>query len=96
MKEHQLFNMVLLCPDDMKTEESWTAKATKEDLLATYRGWDPLLLKLLDKAEDDKVMKWKLCIYDPLPTWIKGKICLLGDACHPMLFVPSPYVCGAH
>lgn len=92
MKRHSLLNMVLIFPDDdMKTaSESWNEKASKREMLDTFKGWDPVVLKLLRKASDDGVMKWKLCVHNPLPTWSKGKVSLLGDACHPMLYAFSP------
>ena len=30
-------------------------------------------------------MKWALHDRDPLPFWSRGRVTLLGDACHPML-----------
>lgn len=33
-------------------------------------------------AEDVKC--WTLFAYDPLPTWVYGKIVLVGDAAHPV------------
>src|SRR5690606_27694586 len=29
--------------------------------------------------------KWGLFVRDPLPFWSKGRVTLLGDACHPMV-----------
>lgn len=85
MKQHSLFNMVLVFPDDMRTaSEPWTNKASKAEILDTFKGWDPVVIKPVEKlSDDDKVMKWKLCVYDPLSTCSKGKVCLLGDDCHP-------------
>ena len=31
------------------------------------------------------VVKWGLFDRDPMPTWTRGRITLLGDAAHPML-----------
>lgn len=42
----------------------------------------------MDLIPDDNVLIWHLCQHEPLPTWVMGKVVLLGDACHPML----PYV----
>ena len=35
-----------------------------------------------------EVHKWGIYERDPLPTWSKGNVVLLGDACHPM----TPYM----
>ena len=32
--------------------------------------------------------KWGIFERDPLPTWRRGRVVLLGDACHPM----TPYM----
>lgn len=42
------------------------------------------LQKLIELIPDENVLKWQLCDHDNLPTWTRGKLVLLGDACHPM------------
>ncbi|KAF8243105.1 FAD/NAD(P)-binding domain-containing protein [Wilcoxina mikolae CBS 423.85] len=88
IKQHKFYNMVLLHPDGGDSEESWTAKGTKQELIDTYKGWDPVLHKLFKLIPDETVLKWKLCTHDFLDTWVRGNVALLGDACHPML----PYI----
>ncbi|EXJ70950.1 uncharacterized protein A1O5_05942 [Cladophialophora psammophila CBS 110553] len=89
IRHGNLYNMVMCHPDTGFSEESWTAKASKGEILDHFGSWDPVRLrKLLDFIPDENVMKWRLCEHDPLPTWVMGKVVLLGDACHPML----PYV----
>ncbi|KAI5859206.1 putative salicylate hydroxylase [Tricharina praecox] len=88
IKAHQQYNMVLLHPDTSEgSEESWTAVGTKQELVDTYKGWDPVLQKIFALIPDEKVMRWKLCTHGFLETWTKSRVALLGDACHPMLFV---------
>lgn len=82
---HEYFNLVLIHPDGIDTEESWSAEGSKEEVLLQYKGWDPVLEKLLALIPEGKVKKWKLCTHDCLETWIRGNFALLGDACHPML-----------
>jgi len=87
IKAHQQYNMVLLRPDTSGgSEESWTAVGTKQELVDTYKGWDPVLQKTFNLISDEKVMRWKLCTHGFLETWTKGRVALLGDACHPMLY----------
>jgi len=92
IKAHQQYNIVLLHPDTSEgSEESWTAVGTKQELVDTFKGWDPVLQKIFGLIPDEKVLKWKLCTHEFLKTWTKGHVALLGDACHPMLFVaPFP------
>ena len=33
----------------------------------------------------DRTFRWALYDREPLPTWTKGRLALLGDAAHPML-----------
>ncbi|GFF47770.1 6-hydroxynicotinate 3-monooxygenase [Aspergillus udagawae] len=88
VRKHQLYNIVLLHPDRTDVEESWTTRGSKQMMVDDYRGWDRRVTKLIDLVKDDEVLEWKLCQHPPLKTWIKGRVALLGDACHPML----PYV----
>jgi salicylate hydroxylase len=85
VRNHELYNIVLLHPDRHGIEESWTTKGSKQRMVDDYEGWDPIVTKLIDLVPDDEVLEWKLCLHPPLKTWIKGSVALVGDACHPML-----------
>ena len=50
---------------------------------AAFRGWHPLVRDMIDAM--DAPLKWALFDRDPLPSWSRGPVVLLGDACHPML-----------
>lgn len=82
---HKYFNLVLVHPDGIDTEESWSAEGSKEEVLLQFKGWDPVLEKLLALIPDGRVKRWKLCTHDCMDTWVSGSFALLGDACHPML-----------
>ncbi|KAJ6070103.1 hypothetical protein N7499_011990 [Penicillium canescens] len=88
VRNHQLYNVVLLHPDEQGSEESWTTKGSKQAMVDNYNGWDSKVRKLIDLVDDNEVLEWKLCLHRPLRTWIRGSVALIGDACHPML----PYV----
>ncbi|KAL3479960.1 hypothetical protein BJX99DRAFT_244625 [Aspergillus californicus] len=88
VRNHELFNVVLLHPDRHGIEESWTTRGSKQKMIDDYEGWDPVVTKLIDLVPDDEVLEWKLCLHPPLQAWVKGSIAMIGDACHPML----PYV----
>ena len=64
-------------------EESWNALSSREELLAAFKGWHPNIIKLFSRADD--VYKWGLFDRDPMSSWSKGRIALLGDSAHPML-----------
>lgn len=90
VRKHELYNVVLLHPDRHGVEESWTTKGSKQNMIDDYRGWDRRVIKLINLVSEDEVLEWKLCLYSPLRTWIRGSVALIGDACHPMLSVPNP------
>jgi salicylate hydroxylase len=50
---------------------------------AHFRGQRPEVLRLLEKIETWKM--WVLCDREPVKTWTKGNVTLLGDAAHPTL-----------
>ena len=84
----QLFNMVLLVPDDMPEGASTSAGSVAE-MRARYEGWDARITRLLALCDDAAdVTKWRLCIRPGLePTWShpSGALTLLGDAVHATL-----------
>lgn len=57
-----------------------------------YSKFNPDLVALLDKAEEDTLKVWELLDLDPLPTWVNDKLALLGDAAHPYLPRKLPYL----
>lgn len=64
-------------------EESWNALSTQEELLADFKGWHTNITQLFNHVTE--VYRWGLFDRDPMQTWSKGRITLLGDAAHPML-----------
>lgn len=63
--------------------ESWSATATVEEVLKEYDGWNSEVTQLI--ALTRKPFVTALYDREPLPTWINGRIALLGDSAHAML-----------
>jgi salicylate hydroxylase len=63
-------------------EESWTAEAPTEELLAYFDGWDPLLLERIRRCST--LLRGAVFVRQPLDDWAFGRIALLGDAAHAM------------
>lgn len=83
---NELLNFVCIHPEnESEGGDSWNTKAPLERLLEVYKGFDPRALALLSKADPATLKVWKLLDMDILPTWIKGRLALLGDAAHPFL-----------
>ncbi|KAI5861555.1 FAD/NAD(P)-binding domain-containing protein [Durotheca rogersii] len=88
----ELFNMVLLVPDDLPAA-AMTAAGDVAEMRARFAAWDPRIAKVLALCR--AVQKWKLCIRPTLERWSheSGAFTLLGDAVHATL----PYLasgCG--
>lgn len=64
-------------------EESWTTAGNVQELRGFYADFHPDARALLDAC--DSVLKTALYERDPLPRWFRGRLALLGDACHPMM-----------
>jgi salicylate hydroxylase len=79
----ELINYVGFVPADQEMKESWSAPGDANVLRAEFSGWDPRIEGLL--RHDEKTFRWALYDREPLPTWSKGRLSLLGDAAHPML-----------
>ncbi|KAK2625876.1 hypothetical protein QTJ16_005188 [Diplocarpon rosae] len=81
----ELFNMVLLVPDDMPAGGAPTLEGNVVEMRKLYEGWDPRIGKLLGLCES--VYKWRLCIRQPMESWshASGSWTMLGDAVHATL-----------
>ena len=78
-----MVNYVGFVPTDEEMKESWSAPGNSDTLRAEFEGWDPRIGQVLSKV--DKCFRWALYDREPLPTWTKGRLTLLGDSAHPML-----------
>jgi len=79
----RLVNFVCLIDRDAWTKESWTEPGEVKDALAAYTGWHEQVRSIISSVEETFV--WGLFDRAPLKRWSVGRVCLLGDACHPML-----------
>jgi 6-hydroxynicotinate 3-monooxygenase len=68
-------------------EAEWDLKngslpSSQAEMRETFAGWHPTVQALINGSTE--ISKWPLLERDPLPLWSRGRIVLLGDACHPM------------
>lgn len=83
VRRGELLNYVGFVPTTSETVESWSAVGDRDELAASFAGWDPRVTYLLEKVET--CFWWGLYDRKPLRTWTNGRLALLGDAAHPML-----------
>ena len=81
----ELINCVCVVEKPGWEIESWTEPGDYEELKADFAGWHSSLQQLLDGADRQSLYKWALFDRAPLKTWGRGRVTLLGDACHPTL-----------
>ncbi|MEL6829732.1 MAG: FAD-dependent monooxygenase [Pseudomonadota bacterium] len=65
------------------SSESWNTLGKREEALADFEGWHPILTNLLETCAD--IYLWALYDRAPMPSWSQGRATLLGDACHAVL-----------
>ena len=83
VRSGRLLNYVGFVPTEDQTIKSWSAIGDRDELAASFAGWDPRVVGLLEKVES--CFWWGLYDRTPLASWTKGRIALLGDAAHAML-----------
>ncbi len=64
------------------TAESWSLEATLEETLADFADFDAQVGRMIEATP--RLMRWGIFDRDPMPEWGRGRVSLLGDACHPM------------
>jgi len=83
VRSGRLLNYVGFVPTENQTIESWSAIGDRDELAASFAGWDPRVVGLLAAVET--CFWWGLYDRKPLASWTKGRLALLGDAAHAML-----------
>ena len=66
------------------TSESWKETADISEVLEEFEGWHEDVVSIIRATTGGRCNRWALHSREPLDTWISGRVCLLGDAAHPM------------
>jgi salicylate hydroxylase len=74
---------VIIADADRPHRESWGHPVQREAVLTGLAGYAPELTRFLELGRD--WYAWSLFEADPLPSWSKGRVGLIGDAAHPIL-----------
>lgn len=83
VKGGEMVNIVAVTEAAEWVDESWSTRSSRKNMLEDFSGWHENLEQLFSRVDD--VYNWGLFDRDPMESWTKGSVTLLGDACHPML-----------
>lgn len=79
----ELLNFLSMVERDDWQVESWTVQGTTQELANDFSGWHADVQTIIQNI--DTPYKWALMVRAPMECWSKGRVTLLGDACHPTL-----------
>ncbi|KAJ7649696.1 FAD/NAD(P)-binding domain-containing protein [Roridomyces roridus] len=80
-----LINVAAFFEDADQLESGKPGTATREEVLEIFRDAQPKFLRIMDLPLVGPIAKWPLRAVPVLPTWIRGRAALLGDAAHGTL-----------
>ncbi|KAF8179555.1 FAD/NAD(P)-binding domain-containing protein [Mycena galopus ATCC 62051] len=84
-RSRTLLNFVAVFTDSPEGAKGHTPTASREDIIAKFRDFHPKFLPVLDLPAHSEIFKRQLGVLPLLPTWIRGRTVLLGDAAHATL-----------
>jgi salicylate hydroxylase len=85
VRNGELLNFVAFAERADWTEEGWSIRSTVKELLDEFEGWTSWVRRFMELVPPNQLFKWGLFDREPLDTWTRDRITLLGDAAHPVL-----------
>ena len=83
VRRGEIMNFISFVERDDWQVESWVTQGTKDELANDFRGWHADVHEMIARIETP--YKWAMMVRGPMAEWSKGRVTLLGDACHPTL-----------
>ena len=83
LRRGELLNLVTAIERDGWYGESWSEPGEIAEFRSDLAIWHDDVQQILDQVETP--YKWALLSREPLAAWSRGRVTLLGDACHPTL-----------
>lgn len=85
VRNGKLLNFVAFAERAAWAEEGWSIRSSVEELLAEFEGWHEDVRTFMRETPPQQLFKWGLFDREPLTSWSRGRVTLLGDAAHPIL-----------
>ncbi|PWY65408.1 FAD/NAD(P)-binding domain-containing protein [Aspergillus eucalypticola CBS 122712] len=85
-RQGDVYAVTALVPDERMNEDSgqsWVSEGSLVKMLETFAEFPDWVTSIFKHSPD--IGLWQLRDMDPLKTWIRGRVILIGDAAHPML-----------
>lgn len=83
---NQLVNWVAEIETPARVQRDWTRRGRLEDFFPAFADWHFDWLDVAGLIQGaDAIFEYPMVDQDPLPTWTRGRMTLLGDAAHPMV-----------
>ena len=83
IRRGELMNFISVVERDDWQIESWVIAGTTSELANDFKGWHGDVQTLIEAIATP--YKWALMVRPPMERWSRGRVTLLGDACHPTL-----------
>jgi salicylate hydroxylase len=83
VRRGELMNVIAIVERGDWTVESWSVAGSREELAADFHDWHEDVHRFIGNIATP--YKWALMTRAAMPLWSKGRVTLLGDACHPTL-----------
>jgi salicylate hydroxylase len=83
VRRGEIMNFISFVERDDWQVESWVTQGTTAELANDFRGWHADVHEMISRIATP--YKWAMMVRGAMPRWSRGRITLLGDACHPTL-----------
>lgn len=81
-RDNSEYYFVTGVPHSDWTHDEAFVPSSRDEMCEAFAGWHPIVQALIEASP--AISKWPLLNRNPLPLWSRGRLVLLGDACHPM------------
>lgn len=85
LRQGAVMNLIGIAQEPRWQSEGWSIPATGNEFAELYRDFVPSARELIAAIPAGTLFKWGLRDREPLETWSRGRVVMLGDAAHPTM-----------